>query len=149
MARLFTLREAQRILPEVSDAVHGAMRAKQDFENAQRRLASTLRDLSMLGGVIPDTQHLGELRAASDRALSGLKMRIATIEEYGCLLKDLDIGLIDFLTTYQGREVCLCWKAGEDGIHFWHGADEGYRGRKPIDDDFIAGHSGGEPSGHA
>jgi hypothetical protein len=149
MPRLFTLHEAERVLPDVAAAVDRAMAAKQAFDGAQRQLATTLRDLSMLGGVIPDKERMQELRAASDRALSGLKARIADIEEYGCLIKDLDIGLIDFLTVYQGREVCLCWKAGEDAIRFWHGADEGYRGRKPIDEQFIAGHGRGEPSGHA
>jgi hypothetical protein len=149
MARLFTLTEAERILPAVAEAVQSALLAKQAFEQAQRQHATMLRDLSMLGGVIPDTDRLNDLRRSSERALAGLKLRIAAIEEYGCLLKDLDLGLIDFLTVYKGREVCLCWKSGEDAIRFWHGADEGYRGRKPIDDDFIAGHSGGESAGRA
>jgi hypothetical protein len=148
MPRLFTLREAERILPEVARAVRQAMQAKIGFDEARQQLASTLRRLGMLGGVLPDTEKLGLLRAACDRELAGLKVAIAGVEEHGCVLKDLDIGLIDFLTFYQGREVCLCWKAGEEGIHFWHGADEGFRGRKPIDDDFMAGHRGDHP-GHA
>lgn len=140
MARLFTLAEAERVLPDVSQAVRDAMRAKIAFDKAQHDLASTLRALSMLGGVIPDTNKLTNLRSAAENALAELKGSIAAIEEHGCLLKDLDIGLIDFMTMYRGREVCMCWKSGEDGIHFWHGADEGFRGRKPIDAEFIAGH---------
>ena len=58
------------------------------------------------------------------------------------LVKDLDIGLLDFMARYQGKDVCLCWKLGETGIHFWHGAEEGFRGRKEIDDAFRAHHSG-------
>ena len=48
----------------------------------------------------------------------------------------------DFMTRYQNREVCLCWKLGEDAIRFWHGAEEGFRGRKPIDEEFLAEHRG-------
>ena len=59
------------------------------------------------------------------------------MQEIGCLIKDLDIGLIDFPTTYRGEEVYLCWKLGEPGIEYWHGVDEGFRGRKPIDQDFL------------
>ena len=50
---------------------------------------------------------------------------------------------IDFLTLYHGREVCLCWKLGEDRIRFWHGMEEGFRGRKAIDEEFLENHAGG------
>ncbi len=55
-------------------------------------------------------------------------------------MKDLDIGLVDFPTLFQGEEVYLCWKLGEAGIRFWHGIDEGFRGRKPIDAEFLEHH---------
>jgi hypothetical protein len=54
--------------------------------------------------------------------------------------------LIDFPALYQGREVLLCWKLGEDRIAFWHGVDEGFRGRKPIDDEFRENHRGDSPN---
>ena len=147
MARLFTLAEAERLLPSVEQALRRAMRSKTAYEKARDELASSLRDLSMLGGVIPDRERLAKRRGDEQAAVTELKAAIGEIEEIGCLLKDLDIGLIDFVTRYRNKEVCLCWKLGEDGIRFWHGMDEGFRGRKPIDSDFIAGHKGG--SGHA
>jgi hypothetical protein len=57
-------------------------------------------------------------------------------------VKDLDTGLVDFPTMYRGVEVCLCWKLGEGAIGYWHGVDEGFRGRKPIDQDFRDQHRG-------
>ena len=42
---------------------------------------------------------------------------------------------------YRGEEVYLCWKLGEGAIEFWHG-DEGFKGRKPIDRDFLDNHQG-------
>jgi hypothetical protein len=57
-------------------------------------------------------------------------------------VKDLDIGLVDFPTTFNGVEVYLCWKLGEPGIEFWHGVEEGFRGRKPIDREFLENHRG-------
>jgi hypothetical protein len=56
------------------------------------------------------------------------------------MVKDLDIGLIDFPTLFRGREVYLCWRMGETGIRYWHG-EEGFRGRKEIDRDFLDNHS--------
>jgi hypothetical protein len=38
--------------------------------------------------------------------------------------------------------VSLCWKLGERGIGHWHSAEEGFRGRKPIDREFLDHHEG-------
>ena len=64
------------------------------------------------------------------------------MNELGAQIKDLDIGLIDFPTMYRGREVLLCWKLGEERIAFWHGTDEGFKGRKAINDEFREQHRG-------
>jgi hypothetical protein len=58
------------------------------------------------------------------------------IEDSGCLVKDLDIGLIDFPAMLGQQQVFLCWKLGEPRIEFWHGVHEGFAGRKPIEDEF-------------
>jgi hypothetical protein len=74
-----------------------------------------------------------------------LRDRIEAVLETGCLVKDLDIGLVDFPTLFRGEEVYLCWKLGENAIAFWHSEDEGFQGRKPIDQDFIDHHKGDRP----
>jgi hypothetical protein len=66
---------------------------------------------------------------------------LQAVNELGVLVKDLDIGLIDFLTRYHDRDVCLCWRLGEDRIRFWHGTEDGFRGRRRIDEEFLANHS--------
>lgn len=58
---------------------------------------------------------------------------INRIEAYGCIVKDIDLGLIDFPSMREGRAVYLCWKAGEDAITHWHGMDEGFSERKPLE----------------
>jgi hypothetical protein len=87
------------------------------------------------------------LRTRQDASARALKTAMDGIEEAGAQVKDLDIGLIDFMTLYRGEEVCLCWRMGEDEIRFWHGAQEGFRGRKPIDDEFLKHHGSGGPAG--
>jgi hypothetical protein len=56
------------------------------------------------------------------------------LEEIGCELKDYELGLVDFPTMLEGREVLLCWKLGEDSIEYWHEVDAGYSGRRRIAD---------------
>jgi len=145
MPRYFTVREAESMLPEVEKALRDALFQKAEYETADRALQSALDRIRLAGGSRVNPGPLLEQRARRDSNASALKQTFEHIEELGVLVKDLDIGLIDFLTLYRGREVCLCWKLGEEGIRFWHGEDEGFRGRKPIDDEFLANHSGETP----
>lgn len=59
-------------------------------------------------------------------------MSLEKLEDKGCIVKDLDIGIVDFYSKFEGREIFLCWKLGERKVKFWHEIDVGYAGRKPI-----------------
>ena len=63
-----------------------------------------------------------------------IKDALAEIESTGAQVKDLEIGLLDFPCEVEDRIILLCWKLGEKAIAHWHGTDEGYRYRKPIDE---------------
>jgi hypothetical protein len=58
---------------------------------------------------------------------------IHQILDTGAQIKDINIGLLDFSATRNGREVYLCWQYGEGDIAFWHEIDAGYAGRQPIE----------------
>jgi hypothetical protein len=62
-----------------------------------------------LSKLLPDFDRLDEL--------------LHKILDMGIEVKDLTSGLIDFVALYEGREVYLCWKYGEDSIQFWHEID--------------------------
>lgn len=61
-----------------------------------------------------------------------LYKELEKLEKTGCLLKDLDEGLVDFYYKFEGRDVFLCWKSDEDKIKAWHEIDAGFAGRQPI-----------------
>jgi hypothetical protein len=56
------------------------------------------------------------------------------LNELGCVVKDLDEGLIDFPYKLNNREAFLCWKEGEDTIKAWHDIEGGFETRNPIID---------------
>jgi len=58
---------------------------------------------------------------------------IHRIQATDVLIKDINLGLLDFPALKDGREVYLCWQYGEDDIAFWHEVEAGYAGRQPID----------------
>jgi hypothetical protein len=76
--------------------------------------------------------------AHSPRRFTELKAEIVRlinrIESHGCVVKDLDLGLLDFPAVREGRPIYLCWKAGEPYIMHWHGTDETFADRKPLDE---------------
>ena len=145
MAKRFTLSEAQRLIPEVDRMLREALDAKGEYQDAERVIQEFSEHVMMMGGVMVDRDRALEARSVRDEAASRLRERIEAVLETGCLVKDLDIGLVDFPTLFRGVEVYLCWKLGESGISFWHGVDEGFRGRKAIDQDFLDHHQGDRP----
>ncbi len=145
MSRRFTLREAESLLPEIEKAIREAVSLKSQMDEVESKLQSITQRVIMMGGILIDREAIYAQRLLHDRNAERLKTTLEGVQESGCIIKDLDVGLIDFPTLFRNREVYLCWKMGEPGIQFWHGVDEGFAGRKPIDQDFLDHHQG-DPS---
>lgn len=73
-------------------------------------------------------------RAFTEAALR-FSSGLGQIDEWNVILRDLDKGLCDFPSVRRGVAIYLCWELGEPEVAFWHGVDEGARGRKPLGPD--------------
>jgi hypothetical protein len=142
MSRFFSLFEAERLLPEVEGLLRGLLQLRVDYQRTETELQSLLQRIAINGGMIPPRDKIGQLKNRKDAAARGLQTSLKKLEEIGCLLKDIDTGLVDFPTLYRGKEVYLCWKLGETSIAYWHHVDAGFPGRQAIDSEFIAQHRG-------
>ena len=142
MSRRFYLREAESLLPEVSRLIREAVSLKADCQQAEDSIEALTRKIMITGGMIVDRDRAKAVRQRRDDSLEKLKTTVESIQEQGCLVKDLDKGLVDFPTLFRGREVYLCWKMDEPSIAFWHGIEEGFAGRRQIDQDFLDNHKG-------
>ncbi len=142
MPRFFNLDQAQRLLPEIDSSIREAIALKAAYFQSGDEIRDAALRVSMLGGSVMDRGAAIAQKERHERSGAELNAVIEKIHEAGCVVKDLDIGLIDFPTLLRGQEVYLCWKLGEDGIRFWHGLDEGFQGRKAIDQDFLDNHQG-------
>jgi hypothetical protein len=130
--RLFTPREANSALDQVRPAAERlvALRARM------RELAETQSEnILAIGGngvgyAATDLKAAqGGLEELADEAAAAVRELAAL----GVVVKDLDLGLLDFPAVRQGEEVELCWQVGEAAVEYWHPLEAGYRGRKPID----------------
>lgn len=134
--------EAEGFLPEVERLLRALIQLKSDYEQSHAELRQVDQRIALIGGMVAPRERIAQLRARKDAAARGLKSTLEKIQEIGCQLKDIEMGLIDFPTLYRDREVYLCWKLGENGIGFWHHVEDGFRGRRPIDSDFLSNHRG-------
>jgi len=132
--KYFNRSEAQQLLPVITRELEQVRRRKQTIDQLEQELAQASARIMMLGGSIPDHEELTKKRAEGLRLTAQLKQAIDRIQATGCVVKDLDEGLVDFPSLLDGQEVYLCWKLGEERIAYWHGLEEGFAGRKPLDE---------------
>jgi len=142
MPKRFTLAEAQSLLPEVDRLLRQAQSAKTAYDELDRAIQAFGERVMMMGGLVVDREQVLGRRSRRDDVATRLRRAVDEVQELGCVVKDLDIGLVDFPTVFRGVDVYLCWKLGEAGIAYWHGVDEGFKGRKAIDQDFLDHHHG-------
>ena len=119
--RRFTLAQANSSLPLVRRIVTDIVRTHAEALKAQ----SDLRH-------VPSGKAQQEVQSRLERHLEHLEDFVDELTEVGCELKDYRMGLIDFTGRHKGRDVCLCWKLGEETVGYWHEMDAGFAGRQPI-----------------
>jgi hypothetical protein len=127
--RYFTLGEATDLLPRLTELI-GALRQLRDEAVVKRARIERLWEA--LGRGEPVLTEIGDAQRGLDALAARLGSTAKEVEAMGCVLRDLDLGLIDFPFRARTGTVFLCWKVGEDAIRFWHGTEEGFAGRKPI-----------------
>jgi hypothetical protein len=131
--RLFSLTEAERTRRELEPVLIEAMECRKKLSGLDAELSAVAARIMMMGGILVPHDKLSLVRMEHTRLVQNLKSALDQILETGCLIKDLDVGLLDFPSMIDNEEVYLCWKLGEDRIRFYHRQDEGFAGRKPLD----------------
>jgi hypothetical protein len=142
MPRYFTLDEARAALPTVGRLIREAVQSKGRYSEAEALLQNLAQRILMMGGLSVDTAAAEAWKSQYDSGGQILRASMERIEEMGVLVKDLDIGLVDFPTLFRDEEVYLCWRMDEDDIDHWHGIHEGFSARKAIDKHFVENHRG-------
>jgi hypothetical protein len=137
--RTFTLDEAQSLLPILESLLRTAIDGKKLIEAVDHELQELAHKVFLSGGLSLNIVQLARRKAEREKAIQNVKDALAEIDASGVQVKDLDIGLLDFPCQVGGRTVLLCWKLGEKGITHWHGIEEGFAGRKPIDERIARG----------
>lgn len=132
--RLFDRQEAEQLLPLLERLLGAARQRKQQVDEVNHEFSQIQNRILLYGGILPPYGYLAEKKTELDALIGALRQVVSQIENEGCLLKDLDLGLIDFPCVLNDEQVLLCWKSGEERILYWHRPEEGFAGRKPLQD---------------
>ena len=144
--KTFTLDQAHALLPVLQSLLKRAMDDKKIIQQIEKEFQDARHRILLSGGLSVDAAALTQRRAERDRAVQDAKDALAEINAVGVQVKDLDMGLLDFPCAMGDDVVLLCWKYGEDRIRYWHGREEGFKGRKPIDERILRGKKREKPN---
>jgi hypothetical protein len=131
---VFTLEAVNSLVPRLRVLVEAQIARRTEIEDRLERLVGILGRMPETLEVAPEDdagvrELKGDIAARVDAYRSGWR----AVEDLGAVIKDPRVGLVDFYGRVDGKLVWLCWKYGEDRVEHYHGLDEGFAGRKPIE----------------
>lgn len=132
-SKLFTVTEAERLRTQIEPILIEAMDSRRKMTELDAELNALSERIQRAGGMSISYEKIAKRRIERNHLEDAIQSAIERIHSTGCLIKDLDVGLLDFPSRIDNQEVYLCWRLGEDRIRFYHRQDEGFSSRKPID----------------
>ena len=131
--KLFSLQEAERLRAQVEPFLIEAIELRRKLGELDAQLGGLAERIQRSGGLLVGYEEAALARVERNRVEASIRAALERIHSTGCIVKDLEIGLLDFPARLKGEDVYYCWRLGEDRIRFYHRQDEGFAGRKPID----------------
>jgi len=128
--RHFTVDEANAMLPMVRPILENL----QELRGRMVQGAVEVHDFEMLASQNGHGEHSAVFSPEYDlrKIHADIQERVRYLQDIGCILKDLEQGIVDFPTRMGGRDVYLCWRLGEEAVTHWHDIDSGFSGRQRL-----------------
>ena len=131
--RAFTLEEANGLIPRLTAEFGRIAELRGQIDLVARelggaRVAAELLEHQRLPRPeeVEPSERLRVLASEVNRTLR-------RVQELGCVVKDVAMGLVDFHSELEGRHVFLCWQFGETAVGYFHGLDEGFTERQALE----------------
>jgi hypothetical protein len=129
--KYFTVAEANAMLPLVRAIVGDVMVLARELRDRHERLTRVrAKDRGVLGEAYQE--ELQHVQDDFERDQERMQEYEQELRDLGVELKDYFTGLLDFPCRMNGREVYLCWRAGEAEVAYWHELDAGFAGRQKL-----------------
>lgn len=132
--KYFTPGEVEVLIPELTRIMARLMGTHSEVRQIRSVLHDEQRRIVVAGGGLLDREMWSERTRRLEALTRDMKNGIAAIVKLGGVPKDLGMGLVDFPHLLGHQKVNLCWRFGESEVRFWHGLEEGFAGRKPLEE---------------
>ncbi len=131
--RIFTIEEVDDLIPTLSLLVGGQLAQQSEIERALDELARATGSLPRSLEAQPDDDdEVRRMKAALRELIGRYEEGWRTVQSMGVLIKDPQVGLLDFYGRIDGRLVYLCWRYGEPALGYYHEIEAGYAGRRAL-----------------
>ncbi len=130
---LYTVEEANRAAAEMRPLLERLIAAKREFDELGTRLDVLALALAGASAENPDRREVRRLNERRSELGQQLTQGLQAIHARGCVIKDLEKGLVDFYAVLGDRLIFLCWHVGEPEVAHWHSLQDGFAGRQPLD----------------
>jgi hypothetical protein len=131
--RFFTVEEANALVASLQLEFGRIAQARSSLAPLIQALGGPDEAVAILHEGAPTPPGREKEAEALRRAAAEITGAVERVNALGCLVKDVETGLVDFYAMVDGEPAFLCWQYGERAISHWHGLDEGFAGRKPIE----------------
>jgi hypothetical protein len=129
---LFRVEEANKLAAEIRPALEELVKLKGEFDGVQKQVDVLTLAAAGASESNPDAVALAALDARRKTMGETLGRGVQALHRKGCVLKDLDRGLVDFYAVAGDRLVFLCWQLGEPEVAHWHTLEGGFSTRQPL-----------------
>jgi hypothetical protein len=130
---LFTAESATKLAHELAPKLRQLVGLHREMHALETRLGVLALALSGASAENPDAAEAGRLASRRGELAAQLRAGLEFIHGRGPVVKDLELGLLDFYSLAGDRLVFLCWKLGESDVAHWHALDGGFSSRQPLD----------------
>lgn len=131
--KLFTVEEANELVPTLELEFGRIARLRSELGPLIAALGGADASVGVLQRGDPGPPGREDEARRLRQVAAGITAGIERVNALGCLVKDVEAGLVDFPAKLDGEDVLLCWQFGEPAVAHWHTEAEGFAGRKPIE----------------
>ena len=131
--RAFTVQEVNELIPTLTQFLNEIKAGHKLAIDLETQIDAL--ELITEKGSEKSVRDLNKLVEKHHKCVSEFYAIVDQVHNLGCLVKDVELGLIDFYSVIEGKVVYLCWKLGEEKVGFWHEVGKGYTSRQPLNFD--------------
>ena len=128
---LYSLETANHLLPWLEQQFENLRIVNGDLANHKKTLADLLRNRGNNGHSSSEEVILST-RDVVDRLTANMQEVLKGIDDLGILVRNIEMGLVDFPAERDGRLIYLCWISGESTVAFWHETNVGFTDRQSL-----------------